>query len=67
MLTDTENPAPLLKDDILDGVKEFADFLGWDEQVTYRMLRQGHIPGQQMGRKWVGTKSAVRARFQSAA
>lgn len=67
MSIDVETPAPSLKDDLLDGVKEFADFLGWDEQVTYRMLRQGHIPGQQMGRKWVGTKSAVRARFQSAA
>ena len=67
MSTNDEKPAPSLKEDLLDGVKEFADFLGWDEQVTYRMLRQGHIPGQQMGRKWVGTKSAVRARFQSAA
>lgn len=56
-----------LKDDLMDGGKAIADFLGPSEQATYRMIAKGEIPVIRIGKKIFGRRSEISARFRSAA
>jgi hypothetical protein len=59
--------APNLKDDLLSGVKDIAGYVGEDEQVTGRLIRQGLLPAFKRGRKIYARKSEIDAAFRSAA
>ena len=52
-----------LADDLLNGVVEIADFLGWKPRKVYYELDRGNIPGEKLGNTWTSTKTALRARF----
>lgn len=56
-----------LKDDLLSGVKEIAAFIGEDEQVTGRLIRQGLLPAFRRSRKIFARRSEIDAAFRSAA
>lgn len=55
------------KDDLLDGGEAIADFLGLPIQTTYRMIAKGEIPTFKIGKKILGRRSEIAARFSSAA
>lgn len=64
MRTSTQEPAssPELSSDMLDGIKAISKFTGWPERQVYHMASNGTLPGVfQIGRKWVGLKSEIRA------
>ena len=52
-----------LVDDLLDGVAAFAAFTGFTRRRIYYLLERGMLPGSKLGRKWIGTKTAVRQRL----
>ncbi|WP_088473432.1 helix-turn-helix domain-containing protein [Sphingopyxis witflariensis] len=54
-----------LKDDLLSGVKEISDFVGEDQQVTGRLIRQGLLPAFKRGRKIFARRSEINAAFRS--
>ncbi|WP_137871469.1 helix-turn-helix domain-containing protein [Sphingopyxis sp. 2PD] len=56
-----------LREDLLSGVKEIAAFIGEDEQVTGRLIRQGLLPAFRRSRKIYARKSEIDAAFRSAA
>lgn len=58
---------PDLKEDLLSGIKDIAAHIGEPEQATYFMIRKGHIPAFQRGRKWYARRSEIDAAFRSAA
>ena len=49
-----------LSDDLLNGVAEYADFIGWSERRCLYLLQKGELPGGKIGSLWVGSKQAVR-------
>lgn len=56
-----------LKDDMLSGMKAIADHIGETEMKTYFMVREGHVPAFQRGRRWFARKSEIDAAFRSTA
>lgn len=56
-----------LKEDLLSGVKDIAGYIGEDEQVTGRLIRQGLLPAFRRGRKIFARRSEIDAAFRSAA
>jgi hypothetical protein len=56
-----------LKDDLLSGVAEIAAYVGENEQVTGRLIRNGHLPSFKRGAKIYARKSEIDAAFRSAA
>ena len=56
-----------LKDDLLSGVKEIAEFVGEDEQVTGLLIRQGLLPAFKRGRKIFARRSEINSAFRSSA
>jgi hypothetical protein len=56
-----------LKDDLLSGVAEIAAYIGEDQQVTGRLVRNGHVPSFKRGAKIYARKSEIDAAFRSAA
>ncbi len=56
-----------LKDDLLSGIKQIAEYVGEAEMAAYFMVRKGDIPAFQRGRKWYARRSEIDAAFRSAA
>lgn len=56
-----------LKEDLMNGGKAIAKFIGLPEQTTYRLIANGEIPVIRVGKKIFGRKSEISARFRSAA
>jgi len=52
-----------LADDLLHGAKEIANFLGITERQAFHQIEEGNIAVARMGRKIVGSKSALRRRL----
>lgn len=52
-----------LANDLLNGVPEISEFLGWKPRKVYHELCRGNIPGEKLGNSWTSTKTALRARF----
>ena len=50
-----------LADDLLNGVAEIAEFLGWSQRKTYYELGRSGIPGFKIGQTWHATKSGLRS------
>lgn len=48
------------KDDMLNGVADYAKFTGWSERRCSYLLEKGLLPGGKVGRLWVGSKSITR-------
>lgn len=59
-----ENP---LKTDLLSGVKDIAGYIGEQETVTGRLIRDGLLPAFRRGRKIYARKSEIDAAFRSTA
>lgn len=55
----TKNQANLASD-ILDGVGAYAAFTGLTERRCNHLLATKQLPGGKLGRKWIGSKVAVR-------
>lgn len=58
----TQNEQPLSAD-LLDGTEAIAEFLGLGKRQVDWQIRQGNIPVTRMGRRIIGSKSALRRRF----
>ena len=54
-----DNSEPLA-DDLLHGCKAIANFIGRPERGTYHDIESGNIQVMRIGRKIVGSKSALR-------
>jgi len=52
-----------LANDVLTGKKAIADFTGESERRTQYLLETGQIPAGKLGRRWVGSKSALRQHY----
>ena len=46
--------------DRLNGVKEFADFIGEPQRRVFYLLERGLLPGAKLGGRWVGSRHLVR-------
>lgn len=53
-----EVPIPL-KEDLLTGASEIADYIGKTERRVYYLCEHGHIPAFKVGIKWHSRKSAL--------
>jgi hypothetical protein len=52
-----------LSDDVLDGVKDFSDFLGRDKfppRRIHHLINRGLLPAGRIGRRIIGSKAALR-------
>lgn len=59
-MTSTSKPAPeSLRDDLLTGGAEIADFLSIHRTLVYRMVRTGQLPVFRMGRVLHARRSAL--------
>lgn len=56
-----------LKNDLLDGAKAAADFLGLPQRTVYHLASQGRIPATRLGAKLYFRRSELDAAFRAAA
>lgn len=56
-----------LSSELLDGVKDIAQFLGKTERATYHLIYNGHLPVIRKGRKIYARRSELEAAFRSEA
>lgn len=57
----------MLANDVLDGVKEIAEFIGKSERATFHLVHQGAIPVFRLGKKIHARKSQLEAALRAAA
>ena len=57
----------MLADDVLDGVKEIAAFIGKSERATFHLIHGNQLPVFRLGKKIHARKSELEAAFRSAA
>ena len=57
----------MLAEDVLDGVKEIAAFIGKSERATFHLVHAGSIPVFRLGKKIHARKSELEAAFRAAA
>lgn len=57
----------MLADDVLDGVREIAEFIGKSERATFHLVHAGQLPVFRLGKKIHARKSELEAAFRSAA
>jgi hypothetical protein len=57
----------MLADDVLDGVKEIAAFIGKSERQTFHLVHAGAIPVFRLGKKIHARKSELERAFTAAA
>jgi hypothetical protein len=57
-------PDDSLASDLLDGVREMADFLGWTVRQVYHGIAINAIPHERRGRRIIGSKTVLRRRYQ---
>lgn len=56
-----------LNTELLDGVKNIANFIGKTERATYHLIHCGHLPVIRKGRKIYARRSEIEASFRSEA
>lgn len=56
-----------LKNDLLDGAKAAADYLGLPARTVYHLTAEGRIPAIRMGAKLLFRKSELERAFTAAA
>lgn len=56
-----------LKNDLLDGAKAAADYLGLPARTVYHLAAEGRIPAIRMGAKLLFRKSELERTFSAAA
>ena len=56
---------PSLKDDILKGIDAIAEFIGEDFWRTQRLCTKRMIPAAKMQGRWIASKRALRAHYES--
>jgi hypothetical protein len=49
--------------DLIWGADAIAKELGLTTRTVFHMLSKGHLPGRRIGRRWVASKTALRARL----
>jgi len=54
-----------LKDDLLTGAQEIADYLGWPVRKIYHAKRHGHLPIGQVGAILTARKSELDKAFSA--
>jgi excisionase family DNA binding protein len=70
MDTATTNPSraanipPTLRDDLLNGVEEIAEFLGRTPRETYHLLSNGRLPAFKLGAGWNARRSTLIEHFR---
>jgi hypothetical protein len=52
-----------LREDLLRGAEEIAEFIGRDVRATYYLLQQKLLPAIKEGDVWVTTKSRLRRHY----
>jgi len=57
----------MLADDILDGVKEIAAFIGKSERATFHLIHENRLPVFRLGKKIHARKTELEAAFRAAA
>jgi hypothetical protein len=61
------HPQPTLKDEILRGIKDIAEFIGEKPRRVFYLAEAGLLPLTKEGSTWVGLKAALTAHYQRAA
>ena len=59
--------AEMLADDVLDGVKEIAAFIGKSERATFHLVQANQLPIFRLGKKIHARKSELERALRSAA
>ena len=54
---------PPLREDLLHGAAEIADYIGKSERQAYHLCESGHIPAFKIGAQWTARKSALDRRY----
>ena len=54
----------MLKDEILRGIKQIADFIGEEPRRVFYLAETGALPLTKEGSTWVGLKTALTAYYQ---
>ena len=62
----TQAVSKRLADDLLNGAKEIAEYLGWARPRVNYMVRAGHIPVIYIGRRMYARKSELERMFVGA-
>lgn len=57
----------MLAEDVLDGVKEIAAFIGKSERATFHLVAAGQIPVFRLGKRIHARKSELEQALRSAA
>ncbi len=57
----------MLADDVLDGVKEIAAFIGKSERATFHLIHENRLPVFRLGKKIHARKTELEAAFRAAA
>jgi len=54
-----------LSDDLLWGIDEIADFIGQPRRQTFHLIETGQLPVGRAGKRLVGSRAKIRARFEA--
>ncbi len=57
----------MLADDVLDGVKEIAAYIGKSERATFHLIHGNQLPVFRLGKKIHARKTELDAAFSAAA
>ena len=57
-------PTPTLKDEILRGIKNIADYLGEKPRRVFYLAEAGLLPLTKEGSTWVGLKAALTEHYR---
>lgn len=55
----------MLSDDLLNGAKAAAEYIGETQRAVYNMAEKGHLPCTKKGRKLYFRKSELDAAFRA--
>ena len=55
----------MLADDVLDGVKEIAAFIGKSERATFHLIHNDQLPVFRLGKKIHARKSELERAFRA--
>lgn len=56
----TRQAPPTLGDDMIQGIRGIADFLGMQERTAYHLASSGRLPGAfKLGRLWYARRSTL--------
>jgi hypothetical protein len=57
---ETINEAPRLADDLLNGAREIAEFLGTNEREVYHLAKTKRLPIGRLGKKLIASRAQLR-------